>query len=62
VQHPFERADWTKRPRGGGFHITLFKPKSPVVLTVPDCDVLAPGTLRSLIRDSLTMEEFKTLL
>jgi hypothetical protein len=30
---------------------------------VPDCDVLAPGTLRSLIRDSgLTMEEFKDLL
>jgi len=58
----FERAGWS-RDRQKGSHVTLVKPPSPVVLTVPLHVVLAPGTLRALIRNAgLTMEEFVGLL
>lgn len=58
----FERAGWS-RDRQKGSHVTLIKPTSPVVLTVPLHDVLALGTLRALIRDAgLTVDEFVGLL
>jgi predicted RNA binding protein YcfA (HicA-like mRNA interferase family) len=54
----FERAGWSQ-DRQIGSHVTLVKPKSIVVLTVPLHDVLAPGLLRALIRDAgLTVDEF----
>lgn len=41
----------------------MTKPGYDVTLSVPDHDVLDPGTLRALIRDAkLTIEEFIELL
>jgi predicted RNA binding protein YcfA (HicA-like mRNA interferase family) len=58
----FERAGWVTDRRKGS-HVTLVKPPSPVVLTVPQHDVLALGTLRALIRNAgLTVDEFVALL
>lgn len=58
----FERAGWT-RDRQKGDHVSLTKPGSSRVLTVPLHKELAPGTLRRLIRDAgLTVEEFLKLL
>lgn len=58
----FQRAGWTW-DRQKGSHVTMVKPPSPVVLTVPQHDVLSPGTLRALIRAAgLTVEAFVELL
>jgi predicted RNA binding protein YcfA (HicA-like mRNA interferase family) len=58
----FERAGWTKDRRRGS-HVTLTKPGSIVVLTVPLHRELGPGLLRSLIRKAgLSVEEFVGLL
>lgn len=58
----FERAGWV-RDRQKGSHVSLVKPGTPVVLTVPLHRELGPGLLRSLIRKSgLTVGEFRALL
>jgi len=58
----FERAGWT-RARQKSSHVTLIKPGSVVVLTIPQHDCLKPGLLRSFIRDAgLSVEEFIGLL
>jgi predicted RNA binding protein YcfA (HicA-like mRNA interferase family) len=58
----FEKAGWQKR-RQRGSHVTLIKPGSPVVLTVPQHAELARGTLRRLIRYAgITPQEFADLL
>ena len=58
----FGKAGWQKR-RQRGSHITLTKPGSMVVLTVPLHTALAPGTLRALIRNAeMTVQEFADLL
>jgi predicted RNA binding protein YcfA (HicA-like mRNA interferase family) len=49
--------------RQRGSHVTLVKPGSSVVLTVPLHATLAPGTLAKLIRlAGLSVEEFVELL
>ncbi len=45
----FEQAGWVQ-DRQRGSHVTLTKPGSPVVLTVPLHRELGPGLLRNLIR------------
>jgi predicted RNA binding protein YcfA (HicA-like mRNA interferase family) len=58
----FERSGWVWA-RQKGSHVTLTKANSRVVLTIPQHEVLAPGTLRDLIRNAgLTVEEFIELL
>ena len=58
----FRRAGW-QEDRQRGSHVTLIKPGSPVVLTVPLHRELGPGLLRSLIRKAgLSVEEFARLL
>lgn len=58
----FERAGW-RRDRQRGSHVTLVKPGSSVVLTVPLHDKLGPGLLRALIRKAaLSVEEYVDLL
>jgi predicted RNA binding protein YcfA (HicA-like mRNA interferase family) len=58
----FERAGW-QRDRQRGSHVTLIKPQSEVVLTVPLHAEIARGTLRTLLRKAgLSSEEFTTLL
>ena len=58
----FQSAGW-RRDRQRGSHVTLAKPGSPVVLTVPLHDELGPGLLRALIRKAgLSVEEFSDLL
>ena len=58
----FERAGWT-RERQRGSHVTLTKPASPVVLTVPLHRTLGPGLLRTLLRKAgISVEEFTGLL
>lgn len=59
----FERAGWYQDRPQKGSHVTMVKPPSPVVLTVPQHDALRPGTLRALIRNAgLSVEEFTDLL
>ena len=54
----FERAGW-KAVRQKGDHVSLLKPGSLVILTVPLHKELAKGTLRRLVRNSgLTVDEF----
>jgi predicted RNA binding protein YcfA (HicA-like mRNA interferase family) len=51
------------KDRRRGSHVTLTKPGSIVVLTVPLHRELGPGLLRSLIRKAgLSVEEFVGLL
>lgn len=58
----FERAGWVV-DRQRGSHVSLVKPRWPVVLTVPLHRELGPGILRDLIRKAeLTVEEFDELL
>ena len=60
--HAFERAGWQRR-RQRGSHVTLVKPESSVILTVPLHAALDRGLLRSLIRKAgLAVEEFSDLL
>jgi predicted RNA binding protein YcfA (HicA-like mRNA interferase family) len=58
----FERVGWTYS-RQMGSHLSMIKPGSPINLTIPQHKELAPGTLRSLIRDAdLTVDQFLDLL
>ena len=58
----FERAGWTK-DRQKGSHVILIKPGHIASLSVPQHNELAPGTLRSLIRNAgMTVQEFIDLL
>jgi predicted RNA binding protein YcfA (HicA-like mRNA interferase family) len=58
----FEKAGWL-RDRQKGSHVTMIKPGSLFVLTIPLHGQLGPGLLRSLIRSSgLTVDEFKAFL
>ncbi len=58
----FQRDGWIfDRQRGS--HVVLLKSGRNVSLSVPQHRELAPGTLRSLIRNAgLSVEEFVTLL
>jgi len=58
----FAKAGWSK-DRQKGSHVTMTKPGSGVVLTIPLHSQLGPGLLRSLIRDAgLAVDEFLNLL
>ena len=58
VVRAFQRLGWTVARRRGS-HIILTKAGSPATLSVPDHDVVARGTLRSLIaRAGLSIETF----
>ena len=58
----FEKAGW-KQDRQKGSHVSLTKPNTPVVLTVPLHRELKPGLLRGLIRSAgLSVEEYASLL
>jgi predicted RNA binding protein YcfA (HicA-like mRNA interferase family) len=62
VVRAFQRAGWSK-DRQHGSHVILIKPGNMASLSVPQHRELAPGTLRSLIRDSgMTVAEFVALL
>ncbi|MGH9482881.1 MAG: type II toxin-antitoxin system HicA family toxin [Terriglobales bacterium] len=61
VVKTFERDGWVLA-RKKGSHIILAKDGSWATLSVPDHRVIAPGTLRALIRASgLTVERFAAL-
>jgi predicted RNA binding protein YcfA (HicA-like mRNA interferase family) len=61
VVRAFKRDGWNVA-RQRGSHIVLVKDGSWATLSVPDHRVVAPGTLRSLIRAAgLTVEAFITL-
>jgi len=54
----FGRLGW-QVARQRGSHVTLVKPGTRLILTVPLHPELAPGTLRRLIRDAgLSVEQF----
>lgn|SRR5579875_1287520 len=54
----FAKAGWTSDGQKGS-RVTMTKPGSRVVLTVPIHSNLGPGLLRKLIRDSgLSVDEF----
>ena len=58
----FGKAGWLARGQAGS-HLILTKAGVRANLTIPLHPQLAPGTLRSLIRDSgLTVDEFLNLL
>ncbi|MGB9792989.1 MAG: type II toxin-antitoxin system HicA family toxin [Thermacetogeniaceae bacterium] len=58
----FEKAGW-RVARQKGSHVSLVKPGTPVILTVPLHRELDRGLLRALIRKAgLTVEEFVALL
>ena len=58
VVRVFERLGWATARRKGS-HIILTKAGNPATLSVPDHDVVARGTLRSLIaRAGLSVEAF----
>jgi predicted RNA binding protein YcfA (HicA-like mRNA interferase family) len=58
----FEKAGW-RVARQKGSHVSLVKPGTPVILTVPLHRELDRGLLKALIRKAgLTVEEFITLL
>ena len=58
----FEHAGWRK-DRQRGSHVVLLKASEIASLSVPQHRELAPGTLRSLIRNAgMTVEEFVALL
>lgn len=57
----FERDGWAKA-RQHGSHVTLVKPGSPLVLTVPLHRELDRGLLRGLIRKTgISPEDFQRL-
>ncbi|MCC7479067.1 type II toxin-antitoxin system HicA family toxin [bacterium] len=54
----FERLGWIYDRKRTGHHV-MYKPTYFLHLSIPDHALLAPGTLRSLIRKSQsTVEEF----
>ena len=58
----FEKGGW-RQDRQRGSHIILLKVGHPASLSVPQHRELAPGTLRSLIRNAgMTVDEFVALL
>ena len=58
----FERAGW-RLNRQRGSHVVMLKDGQMASLSVPQHRILAPGTLRSLIRASgMSVEEFCGLL
>jgi predicted RNA binding protein YcfA (HicA-like mRNA interferase family) len=58
----FEGAGW-RQDRQKGSHVILIKTGQDATLSVPQHKELAPGTLRSLIRNAgMTVEEFIALL
>jgi predicted RNA binding protein YcfA (HicA-like mRNA interferase family) len=58
----FERHGW-KVARRRGSHVILTKPGNPATLSIPDHELVARGTLRTLItRSGLTIEEFLSAL
>jgi predicted RNA binding protein YcfA (HicA-like mRNA interferase family) len=58
----FRKAGWTQ-DRQRGSHVTMTKPGSEVVPTIPLHSHLGPGLLRSLIRAAgLPIDEFVALL
>lgn len=58
VVRAFERLGWTVARRKGS-HIILTKAGNPATLSVPDHEVVARGTLRSLIaRSGFSIEAF----
>lgn len=58
----FERCGWVSRGQVGS-HVMMTKPGIASNLSVPQHKELAPGTLRSLIRDAgLTVQDFLELL
>ncbi len=62
VVSAFQLAGW-QVARQSGSHIILTKTGAPVALSVPNHQVIARGTLRSLIRKAgLTLDDFQELL
>jgi predicted RNA binding protein YcfA (HicA-like mRNA interferase family) len=62
VIRAFERAGWTQ-DRQRGSHVTLTKPGSSVVLTVPLHPEIGRGLLRALLRKAgLSVSDFADLL
>ncbi len=58
----FQRAGW-RVDRQRGSHVVLLKAGHIASLSVPQHKELAPGTLRSLLRDAgMTVEELHRLL
>ena len=58
----FQRAGW-RVDRQRGSHVVLLKAGQIASLSVPQHKELAPGTLRSLLRDAeMTVEELLRLL
>jgi len=62
VVRAFEEAGW-RQDRQRGSHVVMLKQGSNVSLSIPQHRVVAPGTLRALIRLSgMTVDEFRRLL
>ncbi len=62
VVRAFEEAGW-RQDRQRGSHVVMLKQGSNVSLSIPQHRVVAPGTLRALIRLSgMTAERFCKLL
>lgn len=58
----FEKAGWSVA-RQRGSHVIMLKAGHIATLSVPQHKVIAPGTLRAIIRNSgLTVEDFLNLL
>jgi len=58
----FQNAGWSK-DRQRGSHVILIKPGHAASLSVPQHRVVAPGTLRALIRAAgMSVEEFAALM
>ncbi len=62
VVKAFEGADW-RQDRQRGCQVVMLQQGSNVSLSIPQHRVVAPGTLRALIRLSgMTVDEFRQLL
>jgi predicted RNA binding protein YcfA (HicA-like mRNA interferase family) len=62
VVRVFQKAGWSK-DRQHGSHVILIKQGNMASLSVPQHREVAPGTLRSLIRNSgMTVAQFMELL
>jgi len=62
VVRAFEEAGW-RQDRQRGSHVVMLQQGSNVSLSIPQHRVVAPGTLRALIRLSgMTVDEFRRLL
>ncbi len=61
VVRAFEEAGW-RQDRQRGSHVVMLKQGSNVSLSIPQHRVVAPGTLRALIRlAGMTVDEFRQL-